>query len=90
MLIIHAALGDRLYVGTATGNIFIYKLANGAEGRFSSHAAFRLTYLSCVDSGGSLPAELLETRKNVSRRVIEQLQVIPDISSLIVLSGMTL
>ncbi|KIJ67051.1 hypothetical protein HYDPIDRAFT_174307 [Hydnomerulius pinastri MD-312] len=62
--------GERLYIGTAAGNLHVYDLA----------AALSRT----GDSVGA--ATLVETKKGLSRRAIDQLGYIKDINSLVVLS----
>ncbi|EGN98719.1 hypothetical protein SERLA73DRAFT_168336 [Serpula lacrymans var. lacrymans S7.3] len=59
--------GDRLYVGTATGNLHVYSIDDST-------------------SEGEAIASLVETKKSLTRRSIEQLGFIKDINSLIVLS----
>ncbi|KAJ7841376.1 vacuolar sorting protein 39 domain 1-domain-containing protein [Mycena olivaceomarginata] len=62
--------GDRLYVGTATGNLNIYGIDdNVAEGEET--------------------VTLVETKKALTRRAIEQIGFIKDINSLVVLSEST-
>ncbi|KAG0694684.1 vacuolar sorting protein 39 domain 1-domain-containing protein [Suillus ampliporus] len=56
--------GDRLYVGTATGNLFIYEHSELSE-------------------NGST---LVDTKKALSRRPIDQLGYIKDVNSLVILS----
>ncbi|KAI0073891.1 hypothetical protein K474DRAFT_1626886 [Panus rudis PR-1116 ss-1] len=60
--------GDKLYVGTATGNVHIYVIHDGES------------------SDGEQRAELLETKKALSRRAIEQLGFVQDINSIAVLT----
>ncbi|KAH7925859.1 hypothetical protein BV22DRAFT_1064252 [Leucogyrophana mollusca] len=55
--------GDRLYIGSATGNLHIYALDEPSN-----------------------TAVLLETRKGLSRKAIDQLGYVKDINSLVVLS----
>ncbi|KAK0495160.1 hypothetical protein EDD18DRAFT_1170925 [Armillaria luteobubalina] len=62
--------GDRLYVGTALGNLLIYGINELAE-------------------NDSEIASLVEVKKNLTRRAIEQMGFIRDINSLVVLSEMT-
>lgn len=59
--------GDRLYVGTAIGNLSVYSVDSPPEGK-----AYTVT--------------LLETKKNFTRRAIDQLGFVKDINSLVVLS----
>lgn len=61
------AEGERLYVGTATGNLHIYDL-------------------HCDPPDGDEHATLVETKKGLSRRAIDQLGYIKDINSIVVLS----
>ncbi|KAN0132921.1 hypothetical protein V8E53_009286 [Lactarius tabidus] len=56
--------GDRLYVGTSTGNLSVYSVADGD--------AYAVTHL--------------ETKKGLTRRAIDQLGVVKDTNSLVVLS----
>ncbi|KAF9007557.1 hypothetical protein BDQ17DRAFT_1350883 [Cyathus striatus] len=63
--------GDRLYLGTSTGNLHIYGLNEHHDGDLESHV------------------ELIETKKSLTRRAIEQLGFVKDINSLVVLSEMT-
>ncbi|KAI9061003.1 hypothetical protein FKP32DRAFT_1594678 [Trametes sanguinea] len=56
--------GDRLYIGTSTGNLHVYT----------------------VDESPDHVAELVETRKSLCRRSIDQLAYIKDVNSLAVLS----
>ncbi|KAJ7911467.1 hypothetical protein B0H13DRAFT_2660518 [Mycena leptocephala] len=62
--------GDRLYVGTATGNLNIYGVDDNVE-------------------EGEETVTLVETRKGLTRRAIEQIGFIKDINSLVVLSEST-
>ncbi|KAF8127072.1 hypothetical protein EV363DRAFT_1518382 [Boletus edulis] len=62
--------GDRLYVGTATGNIHIYDLSEGTD----------------TADGVNPTATLVETKTGISRKAIDQLGYIKDINSLVVLS----
>ncbi|KAG7444850.1 uncharacterized protein BT62DRAFT_970791 [Guyanagaster necrorhizus] len=62
--------GDRLYVGTALGNLRIYGIDEHAE-------------------NDSEIASLVEVKKNLTRKAIEQMGFIRDINSLVVLSEMT-
>ncbi|TFK87975.1 hypothetical protein K466DRAFT_662647 [Polyporus arcularius HHB13444] len=59
-----AVQGDKLFVGTSTGNLHVY------------------TY----GETGEQQAQLVETRKTLCRRSIEQLAFIKDVNSLVVLS----
>ncbi|KAI0749549.1 vacuolar sorting protein 39 domain 2-domain-containing protein [Daedaleopsis nitida] len=59
-----AVQGDKLYIGTSTGNLHVYALGETAD-----H-----------------PAELLETKKSLCRRIIEQMAYIKDVNSLAVMS----
>ncbi|KAF8486196.1 hypothetical protein DFH94DRAFT_623079 [Russula ochroleuca] len=59
--------GDRLYVGTATGNLSVYSVVSPAEGN-----AYTVTHL--------------ETKRNFTRKAIDQLRFVKDINSLVVLS----
>ncbi|KAF5379787.1 hypothetical protein D9615_005708 [Tricholomella constricta] len=63
--------GDRLYVGTSTGNLYIYRVE---------------------DTNSEEAITLVEIKKSLARRSIEQLGFIRDINSLVVLSeaGVTL
>ncbi|KAJ7717681.1 vacuolar sorting protein 39 domain 2-domain-containing protein [Mycena metata] len=63
-----AVQGDRLYVGTATGNLHIYSIDGNGE-------------------VGDEAATLVETKKGLARKAIEQIGFIRDINSLVVLSG---
>ncbi|KAF8813359.1 hypothetical protein BYT27DRAFT_7180846 [Phlegmacium glaucopus] len=65
-LLVHA---DRLYLGSSTGNLYIYSLNE-------------------VD-GGERTVELVEVKKNLVRRSIEQLGLIKNVNSLVVLSEAT-
>ncbi|KAI0649291.1 hypothetical protein C8Q79DRAFT_949834 [Trametes meyenii] len=56
--------GDRLYIGTSTGNLHVYTFGEDPE-----H-----------------PAELLETKKSLCRRSIDQVAFIKDVNSLAILS----
>ncbi|KAK7044093.1 Vacuolar morphogenesis protein 6 [Paramarasmius palmivorus] len=60
--------GDRLYLGTSTGNLHIYGVDNSEEDEILS---------------------LVEVKKSLTRRSIEQLGFIKDINSLVVLSEST-
>ncbi|KAJ3537551.1 hypothetical protein NM688_g6671 [Phlebia brevispora] len=60
--------GDKLYIGTSTGNLHLYSVNEEPS------------------EDGNIHSELLETKKNLSRRSIEQLAYVSDISSLAVLS----
>ncbi|ESK95857.1 rab guanyl-nucleotide exchange factor [Moniliophthora roreri MCA 2997] len=60
--------GDRLYLGTSTGNLHIYGVDNSEEDEVLS---------------------LVEVKKGLTRRSIEQLGFIKDINSLVVLSEST-
>ncbi|KZT73130.1 hypothetical protein DAEQUDRAFT_722252 [Daedalea quercina L-15889] len=63
--------GDRLYVGTAAGNLHIYAL-------------------DCSARDGAEPqTQLVETKKALSRRAVEQLCYVKDVNSLAVLSDST-
>ncbi|KAF8071649.1 hypothetical protein FPV67DRAFT_1746459, partial [Lyophyllum atratum] len=64
--------GDRLYVGTSTGNLHTYRV----EEPDSTHA-------------GEDAITLVEVKKGLTRRSIEQLGYIKDINSLVVLSEAT-
>ncbi|KAI0787910.1 hypothetical protein C8Q74DRAFT_1366714 [Fomes fomentarius] len=59
-----AVQGDKLYVGTSTGNLHVYTF-----GETSDH-----------------PAQLLETKKSLCRRSIDQIAYIKDVNSIAVLS----
>ncbi|KAH9177407.1 hypothetical protein EDB89DRAFT_1542390 [Lactarius sanguifluus] len=59
--------GDRLYIGTASGNLAVYSIAGSEDGQ-----TYAIT--------------LLETKKNLTRKAIDQLGIVKDINSLIVLS----
>ncbi|KAJ3573523.1 hypothetical protein NP233_g2376 [Leucocoprinus birnbaumii] len=64
--------GDRLYVGTSTGNLHIYEVTTTRD-----------------ESGTEeQTATLLETKKSLVRRAIDQLGYIKEINSLVVLSEM--
>ncbi|KAJ7116484.1 hypothetical protein C8R44DRAFT_209802 [Mycena epipterygia] len=62
--------GDRLYVGTATGNLNIYGIDDNIE-------------------EGEETVTLVETKKGLARKAIEQISYIKDINSLVVLSEST-
>ncbi|KAJ7086162.1 hypothetical protein B0H15DRAFT_987519 [Mycena belliarum] len=62
--------GDRLYVGTATGNLNIYGLDDTAD-------------------EGEETVTLVETKKGLVRKAIEQIGFIKDINSLVLLSEST-
>ncbi|KAI0267682.1 hypothetical protein BC834DRAFT_923439 [Gloeopeniophorella convolvens] len=59
--------GDRLYLGTATGSLHVYSIADPADGKGYTLA-------------------LLDTKKALTRRAIDQLGYVKDINSLVVLS----
>ncbi|TFL04184.1 hypothetical protein BDV98DRAFT_591033 [Pterulicium gracile] len=61
-----AVHGDRLYVGTATGNLHVYAVDDSPE--------------------RTEPLELVEVKKNLTKRSIDQLAVIKDLNSLVSLS----
>lgn len=83
--------GDKLYAGTSTGSILVYKVADKSSGACASLCiASRCSLMHVEDPGAAQSAELIETKKSVSRRSIEQLGTVPDIASLVVLSGMEL
>ncbi|KAI0041201.1 hypothetical protein FA95DRAFT_1611206 [Auriscalpium vulgare] len=58
--------GDRLYIGTAVGNVHIYSINESSEE----------------------PATLVDIKKGISRKAIDQLGHVKDINSLVVLSDM--
>ncbi|KAI6042930.1 vacuolar sorting protein 39 domain 1-domain-containing protein [Pisolithus marmoratus] len=60
------AQGERLYIGTSTGNLHIYDLTGSANPNEQS--------------------KLVETKKGLSRRAIDQLGHVKDINSLVLLS----
>ncbi|KAJ7039656.1 hypothetical protein C8F04DRAFT_1086112 [Mycena alexandri] len=62
--------GDRLYVGTATGNLHIYSVNGDVE-------------------VGEEAVTLVETKKGLARKAIEEIGFIRDINSLVVLSEST-
>ncbi|KAJ7284535.1 hypothetical protein C8J57DRAFT_1669706 [Mycena rebaudengoi] len=62
--------GDRLYIGTASGNLCIYGLDDNAE-------------------DGEEAVSLVEIKKGLARRAIEQIGFIKDINSLVILSEST-
>ncbi|KAF9815620.1 hypothetical protein IEO21_04480 [Rhodonia placenta] len=62
--------GDRLYIGTATGSLSVYEL----------------NVSGLVVDAGEPQATLVDTRKALSRRAIEQLGFIKDVNSLVVLA----
>ncbi|KAJ7760728.1 hypothetical protein DFH07DRAFT_430267 [Mycena maculata] len=62
--------GDRLYVGTATGNLSIYGIDDNVE-------------------DGEETVSLVETKKGLARKAIEQIGFIKDINSLVLLSEST-
>ncbi|KAK7032798.1 rab guanyl-nucleotide exchange factor [Favolaschia claudopus] len=62
--------GDRLYVGTGTGNLNIYGIDDNVE-------------------DGEETVSLVEVKKSLTRRAIEQIGFIKDINSLVVLSEST-
>lgn len=84
--------GDKLYIGTATGNIHIYDLNEGTDTgafvftrvhpRLPSSARVRRS-----DEGATPTATLVGTKTGISRRAIDQLGYIKDVNSLVVLSG---
>ncbi|EMD34098.1 hypothetical protein CERSUDRAFT_141580 [Gelatoporia subvermispora B] len=61
------AQGDRLYIGTSTGNLHVY------------------TYGDASSEAQQL-CELVETKKSLCRRAIDQLGYVKDVNSLVVLS----
>ncbi|TFK27815.1 hypothetical protein FA15DRAFT_666044 [Coprinopsis marcescibilis] len=68
--------GDRLYLGSSVGNLHIY----GSERDGGSES----------ENAGQEPLfKLVEMKKGVTRRAIEQLGFIKDVNSLVVLSEMT-
>lgn len=82
--------GDRLYIGTATGNIHIYDLNEGTDaGAFMSSCPCVLTFDRSAE-GVNPTATPVEIKTGISRKAIEQLGYIKDINSLVVLSGSSL
>ncbi|KAH9998803.1 hypothetical protein BJV74DRAFT_883060 [Russula compacta] len=59
--------GDRLYIGTANGNLSVYSVVSPADGK-----GYTVTHL--------------ETKRNFTRRAIDQLGLVKEINSLVVLS----
>ena len=81
--------GDRLYIGTATGNIHIYDLNEGTNA--GAFMFFRPSITDVRSAEGVNPAATpVEIKTGISRKAIEQLGYIKDINSLIVLSGSSL
>lgn len=75
--------GERLYIGTSTGSLLIYELGDDTGASRKLHALLQVTHISLDGSSG----RLLDTRKGVARRAIEQLGYVKDINSLVVLAG---
>lgn len=82
--------GDKLYIGTAIGNLHIYVLHNGESSTLLETiplCRFGVSNSLSETGDGERRAELLETKKALSRRAIEHLGFVQDISSLAVLTG---
>ncbi|KAI5892828.1 uncharacterized protein SCHCODRAFT_02627226 [Schizophyllum commune H4-8] len=64
------AQGDRLYLGTASGSLYVYGV-------------------DYEPAEGKEPGTLVECKKNISRRAIEQVAFIKDVNSVAILSDST-
>jgi len=86
LYLLFTSIADRLYLGSSTGNLHIYNLNEGTRKCGSILAMGYCSYHLLVD-GGERTVELVEVKKNLVRRSIEQLGLIKDVNSLVVLSG---
>lgn len=75
-------VGDKLFVGTSTGNLHVY-----AYGETGGASVVNDIPSSFAQGGTEQQAHLVETKKSLCRRSIEQLAFIKDVNSLVVLSG---
>jgi hypothetical protein len=77
--------GDRLYIGTASGNLCIYGLDD--NGRHLPSPITQTFKGSIIAEDGEEAVSLVEIKKGLARRAIEQIGFIKDINSLVILSG---
>lgn len=79
--------GDRLYLGTSVGNLLIYSLE-----RLQGNGIREVITSSHNNTPGAdrTTATLVDTKKNLTRKSIEQLGYLKDINSLVSLSGLRL
>lgn len=80
-------LGDRLFLGTATGDLHVYTLGEDEQGLSLLWYSLWLPKLLLGDKPQVKSAEV---KKALSRKSIEQLGFVKDVNSLVILSGTNL
>jgi hypothetical protein len=77
-------VGNRLYIGTGNGNLSVYSVVGPAGTYHTQLAGWRI--LIARADGKAYAVTHLETKKNLTRKAIDQLGYVKDINSLVVLS----
>ena len=86
LTLVSTSIADRLYLGSSTGSLHIYNLNEGSR-KCGSIPVLDDSSCRPLADDGERTAELVEVKKNLVRRSIEQLGIIKDVNSLVVLSG---
>lgn len=88
VIVAHINLGNTLYVGTSTGTLITHNVERSEPEMHVRHSNV-ITDASILDEGAYTTTPL-ETKRNFTRKSIEQLGYVRDVNSLVTLSGVSI